>query len=367
MVNPATPRPFTVIGENIHATRTLMRDGRHLRRDADGREFVAFTDVSGMPRTMLLAAPIVTGSELAAGNVKHVRNALFLGLAGDRAAPVALTGSVSPDEARDGRDYLVAAARRQEAAGADYLDLNVDEIGGDDSVRIEAMAWLVHLLEPFTTVPLSLDSSSTAVLDAGLRASARPHGQLLVNSASLERLDVLELAAGHHSPLVLGAAGEGRLPQTADERLANARRILAAASAAGLPPDGLHVDLLVLPVGVDPNAGLEYLESARRLRAEQDPRIRITGGLSNVSFGLPNRRLLNDVFVALAIDAGVDSGIVDPVATNLARIAAMNRGSVAFRLAADVLNGADAYAIEYLTAFRAGELEATDSRAGSPR
>lgn len=365
MANNAAPRPFAVIGENIHATRTLMRNGRHVRRDDAGGEVVAFTDVAETPRSMPLAAPIVAGSELAAGKVKHIRNALLLGLGGDFAAPAALTGPVSPEAARDGRDYLVAAARRQEATGADYLDVNVDEVAGDEAVRVEAMAWLVRLLEPVTSVPLSLDSSSTAVLEAGLRASARPHGALLVNSASLERLDVLELAADHGSSVVLGAAGEGGLPQTAAERLENARRILAAAAASGIAPGRLHVDLLVLPIGVDPEAGTGYLEAARQLRAEHGETIRITGGLSNVSFGLPNRRLLNDVFVALAIDAGVDSGIVDPIATSLARIAAMDRASRAFHLAAGVLIGADAYAMEYLMAFRAGELDEAGPRAAS--
>lgn len=366
MASSGAPRPFAVIGENVHATRTLKRNGHHVRRDDDGGEVVVFTDVAGTPRTMPFASPIAAGSELAAGRVKHIRNALLLGLGGDDAAPVALTGQVSAEAARDGRDYLVAAARRQEAAGADYLDINVDEVAGDEGVRVEAMAWLVHLLEPATLVPLSLDSSSSAVLEAGLRASARPHGALLVNSASLEHLDVLELAADHGSPLILGAAGAGGLPGTAEERVENARRILATASTYDITPDRLHVDLLVLPVGVAPEAGLGYLEAARRLRAEQDPRIRITGGLSNVSFGLPYRRLLNDVFVALAMDAGVDSGIVDPIVTNPARSAAMDRAARAFRLAADVLTGVDAYAIQYLAAFRGGKLDEGGPHAPSP-
>jgi 5-methyltetrahydrofolate--homocysteine methyltransferase len=358
MASNAAPRRFTIIGENIHATRTLARTGRHVISVGDGTEVVAFEDARGATRTMPLAAPIAAGSELAAGKVKHLRTAVLLGLGGAGAAPAAITGPVSPAAAQAGRDYLVAAARRQEAAGADYLDVNVDEIGGDEAVRVEAMAWLVGLLQPVTSVPLSLDSSSTAVLEAGLRASLRPNGALLVNSASLERLDILELAADYGSPVVLGAAGEGALPQTAEERLANAQRILGQATACGIPPHHFYVDLLVLPVGVDPEAGSGYLEAARRLRAEADPRIRITGGLSNVSFGLPNRRLLNDVFVALATDAGVDSGIVDPIAMSLAHMATMDRAGRAFRSAAAVLTGADAYAIEYLTAFRAGELDA---------
>ena len=139
MASNVARRPFAVIGENIHATRTVKRDGQHMRRDGEGREFVAFADVAGMLRTMPLAAPIVAGSELAAGKVKHIRNALLLGLGGDRAAPVAITGPVSPEDGRDGRDYLVAAARRQEAAGADYLDVNVDELAGDEAIRVEAI------------------------------------------------------------------------------------------------------------------------------------------------------------------------------------------------------------------------------------
>ncbi len=366
MATIGAPRAFTVIGENIHATRTLARAGRHVVRAADDSEVVAFEDARGAPRTMPLAAPIATGSELAAGKVKHVRNALILGLGGAGVVPPSLTGPVSPSASQAGRDYLIAAARRQEAAGADFLDVNVDEVAGDAEIRVAAMDWLVRLLEPVTTVPLALDSSSTSVLEAGLRASTRPHGALLVNSASLERLDVFELAADHGSPLVLSAAGEGGLPQSAKERVANARRILAAAAAAGIAPDRLHVDLLVLPVAVDPEAGAGYLEAARQLRAEQDPRIRITGGLSNVSFGLPRRALLNDVFVTLAVDAGVDSGIVDPIAMDVGRIAGMDRDTPPFRLAADVLMGADPYARDFLAAFRAGELDGARPPLGTP-
>jgi 5-methyltetrahydrofolate--homocysteine methyltransferase len=86
------------------------------------------------------------------------------------------------------------------------------------------------------------------------------------------------------------------------------------------------------------------------------PDVRLTGGLSNVSFGLPNRKLLNDAFVALGMDAGVDSGIIDPIARNVERVRWLDREAKSFRLAADVLTGVDMFAMEYLTAHRAGEL-----------
>ena len=92
------------------------------------------------------------------------------------------------------------------------------------------------------------------------------------------------------------------------------------------------------------------------LRERFGPEIRLTGGLSNVSFGLPHRKLLNDAFIILAVEAGADSGIVDPVSSRPAEVFARDRASRPFRLAVDVLTGADPGCKAYLKAFRAGEL-----------
>ncbi len=348
-------RSFTIIGENIHATRSLARSGRHVVT-VDGSEQVAFTDARGESRTMPLAAPIAAGTEFAAGKVKHIRNAILLGIAPEGLAPADLCGRVGPVAAAVGRDYLIASARRQEAAGARYLDINVDEVTNDDEVRAAVMAWLVRLLETEVGVPLALDSSSAAALRAGSRSSHRPFGALLLNSASAERIDVLDLAIVERSPVVLSAAGRGVLPSDAAGRVAGARAIVSAAARLGIPIADMHVDLLVVPVAVDPGAGAAYLDAVREIRAEFGPDIHITGGLSNVSYGLPNRRLLNDAFLALCMDAGVDSGILDPTTTGIDRMAALDRSAAPFALASDALTGTDAYAAEYLTAYRAGLL-----------
>ena len=118
----------------------------------------------------------------------------------------------------------------------------------------------------------------------------------------------------------------------------------------------LHVDPLVLPVAVEPEVGAWFLEAVRTLRATFGPEIHLTGGLSNVSFGLPLRKLLNDVFIDLAAEAGADSGIIDPVASDPRRIFAQDRSTRAYRLAADLLTGRDPYGMEFLAAYRAGEL-----------
>jgi 5-methyltetrahydrofolate--homocysteine methyltransferase len=358
MKRTGTGTPFLIIGENIHATRTLARTGRHVVTDGAGELSIAFTDPWGTPANLPLAAPVAAGSEAAAGRIKHVRNALLLGIAAAGIADPELAGPPSDEAAAIAVAYLAHLAARQVAAGADYLDVNVDEVGGDVGLRVATMEWVVRTLEaaPEVSVPLSLDSSSAAVLAAGLAASARPHGPLLLNSASLERLDVLDLGAAAGCPLVLGAAGESTLPSSAAERVANAERILAAATDRGVALADIHLDPLVMPAGVDPEAGVAFLEAARSVRARYGPDLHLTGGLSNVSFGLPGRRLLNDVFLVLASDAGVDSGIIDPVSADFDRVFGLDRESEPFRLAADLLEGRDAYGMDYLRSFRTGSL-----------
>lgn len=352
---PATERvPFVVIGENVHATRSYARQGKNVGV-VDGVEHVLFTDVAGAARSCPIAEPVAQSKDFAK-KVKHIRSALLLGLGGDGVLDEGRTGAVTPEAAQAGRDYLVAAAVRQQRAGAHYIDVNVDEIDTDEGVRVAAMEWLVKLLEPALAVPVALDSSSMAVLEAGFRASTAPAGSLLLNSASAERPEALDLAAAQHAAVVLSAAGKGSLPSAVQDRLDNAEVIFAAAAERAIPAAACHVDLLVLPVGVDAEAGNAFLEAARRFRDAHGAEVRLTGGLSNVSFGLPNRKLLNDTFVALGMDAGVDSGIIDPIALDVERVRAMDRGAKPFRMAAEVLTGVDLFAMEYLTAHRAGEL-----------
>ncbi len=235
------------------------------------------------------------------------------------------------------------------------------------------MRWLVRTVEQVASVPISLDSSNADVIAAGLQASrdgtreaaaaalaAGPAGlttRPLLNSASKDRTDVLDLAAAAGCPVIVTAAGGTAMPTSAGERVVNAsamiERALALGIAAGRPPRG-H---LVLPVAVDPEVGTHFIEAVRRLRQTFGPELHLTGGLRNVSFGLPLRRLLNDVFIDLAVEAGVDSGIVDPIATDLGRVFALDRGARTYALAADLLLGRDPYGGAFMAAYRAGEIE----------
>jgi 5-methyltetrahydrofolate--homocysteine methyltransferase len=338
-----TGTPFLVVGENIHATRVVKRAGRLAAELEDGTVGIGFEDGDGERRILPVHPDLVTGRDFAAGKIKHVASAIRWGLDGDRHADLAAA-------------YIRSMAARQEAAGADWLDLNADEVAPQSEVRAAAMAWLVGVVEERASVPVAIDSSDVAVLAAGVAASTQPRGRLLLNSASVERPEVLDLAAATSCAVVLAASGRGGMPADAEERVTNAIALVEEAMARGILAEHCFVDPLVLPVAVEPDAPVHVLEAARRLRAEYGDAIHLTGGLSNVSFGMPERRLLNDVFIDLATAAGIDSGIIDPVASDLSRVFAADRSTEAYRLAADLLEGRDPFGGEYVTAFRAGRL-----------
>jgi hypothetical protein len=340
----AAPLPFIVIAENIHATRVLLRGGQRVTALADGRAALPVVHDSGTEHHLPVHDAALDGPEGPKQRVKHVKAAVLAGLGPDPAA------------ADLGRGYVRALARRQAEAGADYLDLNVDEVTTDADGRVAAMRWLVEAVEDATDARLAFDSSSSVVLRAGLAASSRRAGPPLLNSAALDRLDVLDLAAEAGCPVVLSASGAGRMPAGAAERVENARALIEAATERGIGLGDLFVDALVLPVAVDPEVGGHFLDAVRTLRAEFGPGLHLTGGLSNVSFGLPARKLINDVFIDLAAGAGADSGIIDPVANDPRRVFAQDRSARPYRLAADLLTGADAYGGDFLVAFRSGEL-----------
>jgi cobalamin-dependent methionine synthase I len=335
--------PFQIVGENIHATRVLKRTGKHAAELEDGTVGIGFETPEG-ERLVLPVHPVLAdGRDFANGKIKHVQSAVRHGM--DRGAWADAAAA-----------YVRTLAHRQEVTGADWLDLNVDEVSADSGMRAEAMAWLVTTVERTATVPVAIDSSDIAVLAAGVAASTQPRGRLLLNSASIERPEALDIAAEAACAVILAASGEGGMPANAEERVANAVRLIELAMAKAIDADLLYVDPLVLPVAVTPESPTYVMDAARQLRAEYGPAIHITGGLSNVSFGMPARKLLNDTFIDLCAEAGIDSGIIDPVASDLARVFSADRDAEGYKLAADMLLGRDPFGGEYVMAFREGRL-----------
>jgi hypothetical protein len=336
---------FTVIGENVHATRIIRTTDVRVGADDDGREAIAFVDGSGANRWLAVSEDERQSATHAEGKIKHVRVAVRTAMGGD--------GS----DAETARAYLESIVSAQIDGGAHYIDLNVDEVSIEGSEQIEAMRWLTRTVTGWTAVPVSVDSPSPDVLAAGLEAAAE-HSSAppMVNSASVERLQALDLAVEAEGPVVVTAVGESGMPSGADDRVANATHIVELALERGITLDRIYVDPLVFPVAVDGASVGHCLTAYRELRERFGPEIHLTGGMSNVSFGLPNRRLVNDAFLLLAIDAGADSGILDPTASPIRRVLELDRDAQPLRLAADALTGADPGCRAYLKAYRAGEL-----------
>ena len=174
----------------------------------------------------------------------------------------------------------------------------------------------------------------------------------MLNSASLERIEALDLVGQYGTRVVVTAAGKSGMPQDAGGRVANASLMVDAATARGIAAADIFIDPLMFPISVDQSCGNHVFDAIRQLRRKFGPEIHITGGFSNVSFGLPCRRLLNDVFAILAIEAGADSGIMDPVANGLQRLLNIDRSSVAYSLASTLMLGGDLDCRAFLKAYR---------------
>ena len=337
--------PFIAIGENIHTSRVVKRDGVRIGETPAGEVAVRVPMPDG-GEGLLPVQPVIRDTrEFAAGRVKHVMVAVQEGVTGGPLAALATT-------------YVRWMAARQIAGGASYLDLNVDEYSPDVDGRLAAMAWLVPIVGPVSSVPLSIDSSDSAVMEVGLDLvdpAWGGGGKPLLNSAAADRQDVLDLAASRGCPVVLSSTGE-TMPSGTEERMVRAVEMIEMAQDHGLTLNDLHVDPLVIPIGVDAEAGAAYLEAVRQLRERYGPELHITGGVSNVSFGMPARRLISDVFLDLCVQAGQDSGIVDPVAADIHAALDPDRDAEGYRFAADLLTGVDAFGVEFIDAFRSGRL-----------
>ena len=335
---------FTTIGENIHTTRVLLRKGKRIVQNPDGVESVLYRNSEGETRYLPIPEAVKLTQDYQEGRVKHVKIAVLAAQAGG-------------PESEEGLRYLRYLVDRQLSAGVDFLDLNVDEVSLKLNEQKEAMQWLVGTVQAMSPVPVSVDSSNIEIIQSGLEACHEKAGRNLLNSASLERLEALDLAREHDTRIIVTAAGEKGMPQNEVERLENASRMVEAALARGISLDSIYVDVLVFPISVDGQFGHHALETIRQLRARYGPEMHITGGLSNVSFGMPRRRLINDVFILLSLEAGADSGIIDPVASNLQSILSMDRQASTYRMTEDLLLGRDRHCKKFLRAYRKGELQ----------
>lgn len=225
----------------------------------------------------------------------------------------------------------------QVEAGAHMLDVNAGIPLADEPA---ILARTIELVQSLTDLPLSIDSSIVAALEAGLRVY---QGRPLVNSVTgeEERLEaVLPLVKKHDAAVVAIANDETGISEDPDVRFAVAKRIVERAQDHGIRPADVVVDPLVMPIGALGQAGNAAFRLIRRLREEL--RVNTTCGASNISFGLPNRHGLNAAFLCMAAGAGLTSAIMNP----------LHPEEMTAVMGADVMLGKDEHCRAWLARFR---------------
>jgi len=240
-------------------------------------------------------------------------------------------------------EYIQALACDQAGAGAAYVDVNAGTSGDRE---IEDLAWLVGVVQEVVSVPLSLDSPNPRALERALEVYNGPTPLINSVTAEAERVErVLPLVVSSGASVIALCLGDKGMPADAEERVAVGRSLTETILAAGVSADRIFLDPVVVPQGTDHRAAGWVLDAIGELRAAF-PECHITGGLSNVSYGLPERRLLNRTFVAMCVARGLDSAVLDP----------LDREMMATVMAADALAGRDEWCMNYLQAFREGKL-----------
>ncbi|SFE00529.1 methyltetrahydrofolate cobalamin methyltransferase [Roseivivax sediminis] len=207
----------------------------------------------------------------------------------------------------------------QVACGATVLDVNAGVVYNSNPNPNETepplMRSMIELVQGLVDVPLCIDSSVPAALEAGLDAC---HGRPLVNSVTgeEERLEfVLPLVAKYNVPVVAISNDDTGISEDPDVRFAVAKKIVERAADFGIPAHDIVVDPLVMPIGAMATAGLQVFALVRRLRDELG--VNTTCGASNISFGLPNRHGINNAFLPMAMASGMTSAIMNPCALPL--------------------------------------------------
>ncbi len=243
--------------------------------------------------------------------------------------------------ARDA-EYVSEEAMKQAEAGADYIDVNA---GTNPEREVEDLVWLVQTVQSVVDRPVCVDSPNVEALQAGLEVS---QGRALVNSASAEsnRMEsVLGLVARHGARVVALTLDDAGLPATAEQRITIAQRLVQKAEELGLKRDDIFIDPLARAVALENEQGAAFLDAVTGIK-KLLAGVHVICGLSNISFQMPSRRLLNRTFLAMAMARGLDAAIMDP----------LDGGLMAAVCAGAALLGQDEMCIGYIQAHRAGRL-----------
>jgi 5-methyltetrahydrofolate--homocysteine methyltransferase len=258
-----------------------------------------------------------------------------------------INGSIpSVGKAIAGRDagFVRSLAERQAAAGASFIDVCASIPG---PAELDALEWLIGLVQEVTNVPISIDSPSAQTCVQAMGFCKRAG---LVNSVSMEggkTSVVFPAIAGTDWQCVALLCDDTGIPRSSQKRLQVFDALMAEAGRFGITPERLHIDPLVEMLCAAEDGISEIVATMRAIKAKY-PAIHLTGGASNISFNLPARKFVNRAFIILSMQAGMDSAILDP----------LNADMTGLIYATEALLGRDELCLDYIAAFRAGRFGA---------
>ena len=228
-------------------------------------------------------------------------------------------------------------------AGADYIDVNAGIFVGKEP---EYLKWLVETVQTAVDAPCCIYSPDPAAIEAALSVLK---GTPMINSISLEkdRYDkLMPIIAGTDFKVVALCMSDDGMPETLEDRMTIADKLVDGLIQNNVKLENIYVDPLVQPLSVNKSFGVEFVNSIEKIMTTF-PGIHTTCGLSNISYGLPNRKYLNQMFMVMAIAKGLDGAIIDP----------LDKRMMANIIAAEALAGKDNYCMNYLKGHRAGRFE----------
>jgi 5-methyltetrahydrofolate--homocysteine methyltransferase len=245
--------------------------------------------------------------------------------------------------ARD-KEFIANLARSQAEAGADFIDVNAGTGKGTTEQQIEGMEWLIEVIQEVTDKPITIDSDEPEMIEAALK---KYRGEkVMINSISAEpdRLNLVEkLTAKQNVLLVALAMGDAGIPDNVEQRLDACETIMDHVVKMGMKEEQILFDPLLLPISVDPEQGLVTLRTIEQIKKRYSAAGTVMG-LSNVSYGLPSRALVNRGFLLMAAYAGLDAAIIDP----------LDAKTMSMIKVADMLTGKDPYCKNYIRSYRKG-------------
>ncbi|MFC2019479.1 dihydropteroate synthase [Chloroflexota bacterium] len=238
--------------------------------------------------------------------------------------------------------FIVNVAREQAEAGANYIDVNA---GTFLEQEVDYLCWLVETVQSEVDLPLSLDSPNPKAIAEAMK---RHKGEPMINSISLEKdrfKSLLPVITSQPCSVVALCIAETSMPTTTEERVQVGSALIEKLTDKGFPLEKIYVDPLIQPVSVDTNMGVAALGAIEKIMSAF-PGVNTICGLSNISFGLPERRLINRNFLALCLTYGLSAVILDP---NDPKI-------MATLLTTQMLLGRDEYCGNFIDAYQSGRI-----------